>query len=92
MMTASRFADAIRMRTTDGWELFLSTHLAPEVSLNALGLLLDGPIPKERMKDLQYIDLRIENRIFYRYQDGSGTTVVPAIPDQQTDIKEKKKE
>ncbi len=66
---SSRFAHEGRMRTTDGWELYFSTLLTPEVSLEALALLYEDEIPKERLKELEYIDLRTENRVFYRYRN-----------------------
>lgn len=67
----SRFANDLRMRTTEGWEVYFNTQIAPERSLSALGLILDGEIPRDQTTHLQYIDVRTENRVFYRYQDGT---------------------
>lgn len=91
----SRFANELRIKTTDGWEIYFSTKASAEASLDALALLLDGEIPKERWKDLLYIDLRTENRIFYRYQDGKEeeikTEQIPATPVMKEEKSTKKK-
>lgn len=89
---ASRYANELRMKTDDGWELYFSTRMAPEKSLNTLGLLLGSEIPKEKESFLQYIDLRTENRVYYRYQDGTVVTEVSSeeiTKTKKTDSQEK---
>lgn len=69
MMLASRFANELRVKTKDGWEIYFSTRTPLETSLQALRLLFEKELQRERLPELQYIDLRTENRIFYRYRD-----------------------
>lgn len=71
-MTASRFADDIRLMTTEGWEVYLNTRVPIETSIGALGLLFEKELslPEERAK-LRYIDLRTENRVHYTFRDAS---------------------
>lgn len=66
---SSRFGNEIRMRSSDGWEIYWSTLLPGVASLEAFALLYDDEVSKERWKELEYIDLRTENRIFYRYKN-----------------------
>jgi len=91
----SRFANEIRIKTGEGWEVYFSTRVSAETSLGALSLLLGEEIPKERHQDLSYIDLRTENRIFYRYQDGKEEEMKAgqslALPTVQEDKPAKKK-
>lgn len=70
MTLSSRFANELRVKTEEGWEIFFSTEVPVNTSLEALALFLEKEIKPERRKDLQYVDLRTENRIFYRYQEG----------------------
>lgn len=70
MTVSSRFANELRVTTDRGWRLFVSTRLPAQSSIDALTLLLDAELSAEAQSKLQYIDLRTENRIFYRYQDG----------------------
>lgn len=50
--------------TNEGWYFILNTELEMEKQLDNLDALLDQKI--EDRKNLEYIDLRIEDRIFYR--------------------------
>lgn len=91
----SRFANEVRMRTTEGWEIYWSASMSPEASLDAFVLLYDDEIPRERLKDLLYVDLRTENRIFYRYREGEETEKIvesPAPPKSMEEFSKKKKE
>ncbi len=64
--TPSRFAEELRVRTAEGWEVYFSTSIPMESSLKALKLLLDKEISSdEKRKSLSYVDLRAENRIYY---------------------------
>lgn len=89
MRVVSRFANEVRMKTTDDWGIYWSTRIAPDISLNALGLLLDEEIPKDQVQNLQYVDLRTENRVFYRYQD--GVVASREFPTPQVEVKTEKK-
>ncbi len=72
MSFSSRFANEIRVKTKSGFEIFFGTKVPLESSLSALALLLEKEIPKERQSELEYIDLRTENKVFYRYRDREG--------------------
>lgn len=72
MSFSSRFANEIRVKTKSGFEIFFGTKVPLESSLSALALLFDKEIPKERQSELEYIDLRTENKVFYRYRDREG--------------------
>lgn len=78
MTFASRFANELRVKAEEGWEIFFSTKVSVTSSLEALRLFLEKEIKPERRRDLQYVDLRTENRIFYRYQEGKEDPDTPA--------------
>lgn len=63
--TPSRFSDELWLRSTDGWELRMSAAVPLEKSIRALRLLFAKTLPENNRKNLDYIDLRTENRIFY---------------------------
>jgi hypothetical protein len=91
MRVTSRFGNELRVRTEGGWEIFFATDIPLETSLDALSLLLDKEIPAERRADLLYIDLRTENRVFYRFQEGKETKEPEVAPVTETGTKESKK-
>jgi cell division septal protein FtsQ len=58
----------LRVRTRGGWEILLLETNSPEESFKNLALALDGEI-KGKIPQLEYIDLRFGNRIFYKFKD-----------------------
>lgn len=50
---------------SEGWYLILSEKNEPTPSLNNLELILDGTI-KDQRPNLEYIDLRFGNKVFYK--------------------------
>lgn len=82
----SRFAEELRARTDEGWEVYFDTSIPIETSLNTLKLLFEKELSPEKRSKLAYIDLRAENRAYYAFRDGTNTTeIIPAVvvPDTQ---------
>ena len=91
LRVTSRFSNELRVRTVTGWEIYFATDLPVEKSLSALSLLLEKEISSERQNDLLYIDLRTENRVFYRFQEGKETKVPEVVPEPAKEVKKKEK-
>ncbi len=94
--TVSRFAEELRAKTDEGWEVYFDTSIPIETSLNTLGLLFEKELPKEKRSKLAYIDLRAENRAYYVFRDGTNIETVPLDADTKKqsdnkDVPEKKK-
>lgn len=68
--TPSRFSDELWFRSSDGWSLRMSATVPIEKSILALRLLFAKTISEQDRKNLEYIDLRTENRIFYLLKGG----------------------
>ncbi len=81
-MTASRFADELRVRTAEGWEAYFRTDVPIETSLNALKLLLMKELPETKRSQLAYIDLRTENRVYYTFRKEESDVDQSAAPAQ----------
>ena len=93
MRLVSRFADELRVKTKGGWQIYFGTRIPLEASLEALQLLFEKELPEERHGDLEYIDLRTENRVFYRYKEGIEEARVmeqASIPKPEEPKQEKK--
>lgn len=88
----SRFADELRAKTKEGWEIYFSVNIPIETSLSTLSLLLEKELPVEKRSNLTYIDLRAENRAYYTFRDGTNGEIIPPVvlPDtqKQSDNKE----
>lgn len=76
----SRFAEEVRAKTDEGWEVYFSTEIPLETSLNTLKLLFEKELPKEKRMNLAYIDLRAENRAYYTFRNGTNSdTPAPVV-------------
>lgn len=92
----SQFSDELRVRTTDGWEVYFSTSFPLEKSLRTLRLLFDKELSASKREKLEYIDMRVENRIYYTFRDSLPEEYVTekeqsTVKQTEKDKKEKKK-
>lgn len=93
--TPSRLSDELAFRTEEGWTLRISAVVPPERSLLALRLLFAKTLSEGDRKNLDYIDLRTENRIFYLLkgeEEKEGETVTEEKRDDRKEEKKKKKD
>ncbi|EKE15844.1 MAG: hypothetical protein ACD_11C00103G0046 [uncultured bacterium] len=65
----SHMAEEVILKTSQGWNVHISILIPLEKSANALKLFLDKEITSEDLGRLEYVDLRIENKIFYKFRD-----------------------
>lgn len=55
-------------KTEQGWEVYFHLQKDLKKQLRNLNLLLERKIPFKKRKDLEYIDLRFGNRVYYKLQ------------------------
>jgi len=67
-MFDERNRDSFEIETLEGWRVILDSDADPEESLANLMLSLREQIKEQRIK-LDYIDLRLGNKIFYKFRD-----------------------
>lgn len=69
--TPSLISKDMRIRVKEGWGIFFSQNISLEKETEMLKLALEKKIePKQRL-NLEYIDLRIDNKIYYKFKDGT---------------------
>lgn len=72
METPSRVSSDLRVITKEGWKVFFNEEIDPEKEIEMLRIVLDGKIDKERRGDLEYVDLRADNKVFYKFKGQDG--------------------
>lgn len=65
----SRIAEEVRVRVEDGWEIFFSTSLPMENSIQTFKTFLEKEMVDKDKGKLEYIDLRAENKVYYKFKD-----------------------
>lgn len=56
----------INIKTGENWELYLNTQENLQNQINSLKIFLSQKISQEKRLQLQYIDVRIPNRVYYK--------------------------
>ena len=67
--TPSPMAQEIEVPAGEGWRLIFSSKISPEKSLRTLETFLSQEVGEEKRKDLEYVDLRVENKVFYKLKN-----------------------
>lgn len=68
--TESRISEEVIVQTKKGWDIYLNSKFPIEKSVYTLKTLLNRQIMLKELNDLEYIDLRSENKVFYRMIGG----------------------
>ena len=67
--TACRAAEDVRIKTTAGWDIYFSGKIPAKQSIRTLKTFLKKEMDEEKRKNLEYIDLRVENKVYYKFKD-----------------------
>lgn len=68
--TESRISEEVIVQTRKGWDIYLNSKFPIDKSVYTLKTLLNRQIMLRDLNDLEYIDLRSENKVFYRMIGG----------------------
>jgi cell division septal protein FtsQ len=69
--TPNRMSYDIRIKTTDGWMIYFDGNLNLDKQIETLKTVLATKIGKDDRPNLEYIDLRSDNKVFYKFKDGT---------------------
>lgn len=100
--STSLISKDIRVKTKEGWEVYFNENINLEKEIEMLKVVLENKIEKNQRLDLEYVDLRIDNKIYYKFKDGTpsqitkdaattNATTQTTAPASLTENKDKKK-
>lgn len=99
--TPSRVSGDIRTKTKEGWQIYFNSEIDLEKEIGMLKLVLSEKISQEMRPGLEYVDLRSDNKVFYKFKDGTVQEAVnsdeqktqeqPKTEEKKKDDKKKKK-
>ena len=69
--TPSLISDDIRAKTKEGWGIYFNENIPLNKEMKMLNIVLDKEITESQRLDLDYIDLRIDNKVYYKFKDGT---------------------
>lgn len=98
--TPALLSDDIRVTTRENWKILFSLDIPLDKEMEVLKLALENKIDASRRNDLEYVDLRADNKVFYKFK-GEEQNDAEVQPDENakdksevkgdTDDKKKKK-
>lgn len=59
----------IRIKTTEGWLIYMDKNIPADKEANALKIVLENKIYQNKRSDLEYVDLRTENKVYYKFKN-----------------------
>ena len=69
--TPSSMSEEVRVTTTDGWKILLSTSRGIDSQVEIIKKLLREKIPPEKVSHIEYFDLRIKGKATFRYKESA---------------------
>ena len=76
--TQSKIAQEVRVKTEEGWEIFFSSSLPMEDSIQTLKTFLEKEMVDKDRSKLEYVDLRAENKVYYKMRANADETQTDA--------------
>lgn len=99
--TPNLVSDDVRANVSQGWVIYFNVGIDLEKEVGMLKAVLNSQIAPDKRGELEYIDLRIENKIFYKFKQSENPEEIDsqdapaqesqAEPEDKTDKKKKKK-
>jgi hypothetical protein len=91
--TPNRISGDLRVVTKEGWGIYFDAGLNVEKEVEMLKAVLDEKIPQDQRNNLEYVDLRMENKVFYKFKEGNAEEVTneDKKTEEQPKVEEKKK-
>ncbi len=89
----------VRVETVAGWKIYFNKNLGVKAGMEMLKTVLKNSIPEGQIKDLEYIDVRLADKVYYKLKtnnavENSGAIVpvpVENIPTNTVKKDDKKK-
>ncbi len=76
-MTPSAVAEEVEIFTQEGWRMFFSAKIPPAKAVRTLETFLNEEIDLEKRGKLEYADIRVENKVYYKLKNEESSPPLP---------------
>lgn len=59
----------IRAKTAEGWQIYFDKSIPLDKEISMLKIVLENKIDQSQRGELEYIDLRMENKVYYKFRN-----------------------
>ncbi|MFA6383404.1 MAG: FtsQ-type POTRA domain-containing protein [Parcubacteria group bacterium] len=77
----------IRVVTAEGWTIYFDSSLPIQKGIDTLKLVLNDKIDKDKRSNLEYIDLRTDNKVYYKFKNSEQPQQEGSSSDTEKDNK-----
>jgi cell division septal protein FtsQ len=89
--TPSLVAEEVEIPTNEGWRIYFSGSFPPDEAIRTLKTFLAEEVPQEKRGLLEYVDLRVENKVYYIIKGEENQNNIQDLTEEKTPVPEKKK-
>lgn len=61
-------SEDVKVKTREGWEIYFNQGIGAQKEIDMLKAVLEHEIEKEKRKELEYVDLRTNNKVYYKFK------------------------
>lgn len=83
----------LRVETQDGWKIYFNKQLGAQAGAEMLRAVLKNNITEDQIRDLEYIDVRLADKVFYKLrtngQENTGDGSQPPVEATKNDAVKK---
>jgi cell division septal protein FtsQ len=72
IMTPALISGDLRLETAEGWKIYFNKNLGVKKSFDMLKAILERNIDRDKRANLEYIDLRVNNKAYYKLKKTSA--------------------
>lgn len=69
VLTPQLISGDLRVKTTEGWMIYFDKNIPIEKEVKMLDLVLKDKLKEIKREDIEYIDLRTDNKIYYKIKN-----------------------
>lgn len=73
----------IRAKTVEGWQIFFDKNIPLDKEINMLKIVLENKIDQNKRTELEYIDLRTENKVYYKFRNSEKQVADQPAPEKK---------
>lgn len=67
----------IRAKTAEGWQIYFDKSIPLDKEIGMLKIVLANKIEQNKRTELEYIDLRTENKVYYKFKNAEQSQAQP---------------
>lgn len=91
----SRVSGSVKIRSRTGFDIFLNSQIPASQSVGTLKIFLESELKPENISALEYVDLKVENKVYYKLKNVDAEIKAegePAISPETADEKKDEEE